>query len=272
MNYWFSVSNDIVDDPKLGLISTRLGIAKPFVTTSWIYILREASRAEKRGVIDRLNADEAEYINGIPATDFVNIAKALAERGLITYEETAETLSGIEFYNVIPVKFGKWQKIVEDDLRLQRDRERNRVKVQAFRDRESQKETESNEEPLQAVTVTECNQEAVTDKDSAKEAKEVLTYLNQVARKNFQPDKSQMKFILARLKDGYTVADLKGVIDRMAKDKFFLANWVYMRPETLFNPTKFQTYINTSNSPPPKGGAIRTGFNPQSGLYDEEET
>ena len=46
---------------------------------------------------------------------------------------------------------------------------------------------------------------------------------------------------------GYTEEDLKKVIDTMC------SRWlndskmnIYLRPETLFNPTKFQTYVNLS--------------------------
>lgn len=94
------------------------------------------------------------------------------------------------------------------------------------------------------------------------EAKEVLEHLNIIAKKNFKPIEANIKFILGRLKDGYSVQDLKWVIDNMAKDKYFVVNWKYMRPETLFNATKFQTYVNSSQSPTtePQGGAKHTGF------------
>jgi hypothetical protein len=102
MNYWFAVSNDIVDDPKFKLISRQTCIAKPYVIIAWIYILREASRGETRGIIGRLNADEAECVNDISAVDFVKIVKAFADKGLITYDEIVETPNGTEFYNINP--------------------------------------------------------------------------------------------------------------------------------------------------------------------------
>lgn len=55
---------------------------------------------------------------------------------------------------------------------------------------------------------------------------------------------SNRKFIRARLNDGYTFDDFKRVIDNQWlkwKDTDMVE---YMRPETLFNATKFQSYIN----------------------------
>ena len=53
-----------------------------------------------------------------------------------------------------------------------------------------------------------------------------------------------MKFIRARLSEGYTVEDLKYVVDVKCKEWLGTTHEQYLRPETLFNATKFQTYIN----------------------------
>jgi len=76
------------------------------------------------------------------------------------------------------------------------------------------------------------------------EVVEIIEYLNKVTGRKFNTkSNANIKFIKARLKDGYTVQDCKGVIDTMNM------KWgrdgkmrVYLRPETLFNETKFQTY------------------------------
>lgn len=82
------------------------------------------------------------------------------------------------------------------------------------------------------------------------DAIEVLTYLNKKTGKNFSINsESNLKFVRGRLNEGYTKEDLKRVIDVMYE------NWgndskmkMYLRPETLFNPTKFQTYVNLKSS------------------------
>ena len=74
----------------------------------------------------------------------------------------------------------------------------------------------------------------------------VITYLNEKTSRRFSTTTpANRKFVSGRLKEGYTEADLKKVVDTM------VSKWLndskmsyYLRPETLFNPTKFQTYIN----------------------------
>lgn len=75
---------------------------------------------------------------------------------------------------------------------------------------------------------------------------EVINYLNKVTNKKFSSSgKANVNFITARLKEGRTVEDLKRVIDlKAAKWKDDPKMNDYLRPETLFNPTKFESYIN----------------------------
>jgi uncharacterized phage protein (TIGR02220 family) len=59
--------------------------------------------------------------------------------------------------------------------------------------------------------------------------------------------KSNREFVLARLKDGYTVEELKSVIDwadNAIRNNMFQRQ--YFRIETLFNETKFQGYIGNA--------------------------
>ncbi|MBQ2871622.1 conserved phage C-terminal domain-containing protein [bacterium] len=72
---------------------------------------------------------------------------------------------------------------------------------------------------------------------------EVLGYLNEKAGTKYKPVESNLKFIRARLKD-YSVADLKAVVDRQVAKWKGTSMQMYLRPETLFNATKFETYHN----------------------------
>ncbi|HET0648853.1 TPA: conserved phage C-terminal domain-containing protein [Streptococcus pneumoniae] len=74
--------------------------------------------------------------------------------------------------------------------------------------------------------------------------KEVISYLNLKAKKNFKVDTaSHQKFIKARLKEGYVLEDFKKVVDIM------VAKWKgteyeqYLQPQTLFG-TKMDNYLN----------------------------
>ena len=85
--------------------------------------------------------------------------------------------------------------------------------------------------------------------------KEVVSYLNLKAKKNFKVDTaSHQKFIKARLKDGYVLEDFKKVVDIM------VAKWKgteyeqYLQPQTLFG-NKMDNYLN---QPMPKRSTILT--------------
>ena len=74
--------------------------------------------------------------------------------------------------------------------------------------------------------------------------KEVISYLNLKAKKNFKVDTaSHQKFIKARLKEGFVLEDFKKVVDIM------VAKWKgteyeqYLQPQTLFG-NKMDNYLN----------------------------
>lgn len=82
------------------------------------------------------------------------------------------------------------------------------------------------------------------------QAQEILNFLNAKTNRSFRPfDASgnpsrNLEFIVARLKEGYSVIDLRGVIARKARmwlhdDKMNL----YLRPQTLFNREKCAAYV-----------------------------
>ena len=74
--------------------------------------------------------------------------------------------------------------------------------------------------------------------------KEIISYLNLKAKKNFKVNTaSHQKFIKARLKEGYVLEDFKKVVDVM------VAKWKgteyeqYLQPQTLFG-NKMDNYLN----------------------------
>lgn len=81
----------------------------------------------------------------------------------------------------------------------------------------------------------------------------VIEYLNTKTGKKFQGVNGNLKFIRARIADGATWETLTGVIDLM------VSQWLndpkmnqYLRPETLFNETKFAQYAGMIGAPRPK--------------------
>jgi len=74
----------------------------------------------------------------------------------------------------------------------------------------------------------------------------VISYLNEKADKNFSvKSEANLKFIMARMSEGRTVDELKSVVDlKSSQWKGQEKMWPYLRPETLFNKTKFESYLN----------------------------
>lgn len=76
------------------------------------------------------------------------------------------------------------------------------------------------------------------------QARDIIAYLNQISGKHFREAQANLDLITARLKDGATVQDCMDVIDKKVRQ------WQgdpkmqqYLRPETLFNRTKFESYV-----------------------------
>lgn len=76
-------------------------------------------------------------------------------------------------------------------------------------------------------------------------ASQVLAYLNQQANRSFKPKESTtLKHIIARLKEGHEHQVLFDVIDLKCYEWLNDAKMCeYLRPDTLFNQTKFDNYI-----------------------------
>lgn len=82
------------------------------------------------------------------------------------------------------------------------------------------------------------------NKKFREEAKEIINFLNRKAGKNFQHVDGNLNFVIDRLKEGASMSDCKMVIAaRCRKWNDDLKMREYLRPPTLFNKTKFASYI-----------------------------
>lgn len=76
---------------------------------------------------------------------------------------------------------------------------------------------------------------------------EVLGHLNLISGSRYQKSKTALENIRGRLREGYSVGELKLVID--LKHEHWNGNdeqYQYMRPETLFGPKKFEGYLQSA--------------------------
>ncbi len=75
----------------------------------------------------------------------------------------------------------------------------------------------------------------------------VLEYLNLKANSNFKKSATSRSPISGRLNDGYTKEECFCVIDSKVKDWIHNKMAEYLRPTTLFSPTKFPGYLNAAS-------------------------
>lgn len=75
--------------------------------------------------------------------------------------------------------------------------------------------------------------------------KEIVDYLNAKTGKKYKSGTgATKKFIHARFKEGNTIDDFKKVIDNMTAKWLGTTQEEYLRPATLFSPSKFEGYLN----------------------------
>ncbi len=110
----------------------------------------------------------------------------------------------------------------------------------------------SNQEPL---TINQVNLEPLSDKsdvavsqfskqeNAKKHAEAVIDFLNLKTGRKYRPTKSNLDPILARLREGYTLQDIRTVTMRKVND------WLtdekmneYLRPSTLYTARNFNSY------------------------------
>lgn len=90
------------------------------------------------------------------------------------------------------------------------------------------------------------------DSDKSEEPKDpisnqiedVVSYLNQKRKVHYVPTPASSKLIYDRLEEGFTVKDLKTVIDKKCKEWTGTKFENMIRPETLFSDEHFQSYLN----------------------------
>ena len=102
----------------------------------------------------------------------------------------------------------------------------------------------TNDDELDEIIDLATNISEESNKNIIEEnATDILLYLNATAGKRFPVSKQNLKFIIARLKEKNPPELLKQIIEIKSfewKENFAMKK--FLRPETLFNPTKFEGY------------------------------
>lgn len=85
---------------------------------------------------------------------------------------------------------------------------------------------------------------------------EIIEYLNKKAKTKYRVKTlSTRKHISSRLSDGYSIDDFKLVIDKKCNEWIGTEWEKYIRPETLFIPSNFESYLNQKITSRNKGAA-----------------
>lgn len=105
-----------------------------------------------------------------------------------------------------------------------------------------------NSNPNKSKTLEDFRKNYITDTkvDNSSQVAEVIEYLNLITGKNYRAATPETKkMITARLNEGYTVDDMKKVIEHRWEMWKGSDMEQYMRPNTLFRPSKFEGYLNS---------------------------
>ena len=79
---------------------------------------------------------------------------------------------------------------------------------------------------------------------------EVIDYLNEKTGKHYRSKAAATrKLIKARFADGYTLDDFRHVIDVKVSQWLGTEQDKFLRPETLFRPGHFESYLNEQSQP-----------------------
>ena len=160
----------------------------------------------------------------------ISSLKSLVEKGLIEKEE--QTINGVKYCSYrAKISTDKAERVVKN-----------------FND--GSKEILPNNILYNIVdNIVDNNIVENAEKHNTKTITEIVDYLNEKAHKNYRSNnKTTIRHINARLKEGRTLSDFKQVIDNRC------ATWLgtdmeqYLRPGTLFG-SKFEDYLN---APAPK--------------------
>ena len=103
---------------------------------------------------------------------------------------------------------------------------------------------ESQKSPMQDANADTNTKKTLSGKpDESVKVKEIITYLNDKASKNYKPGASKNRAVItARWNEGYREPDFERVINTKTAQWLGTEYEKYLRPETLFGP-KFEGYV-----------------------------
>lgn len=240
---WIKIVTDIFDDEKILLIESMP--EADAIIVIWFKLLTLAGKQNNDGVF--LLSNRIPYTDEMLATIFrrnLNTVR-LALRSL-------EQFGMIEIVdNVITIpNWNKHQTLDAYEKKKERDRlyqqERRAAQRALIGQASSDKSSDTSSDKSSDVAISDIDKEKEEEKEEDKKIYiDVIAYLNEKTGKNYKATGEQVKkLIRARLAEGYTLEDFKTVIDNKCADWLGGEYEQYLRPNTLFQASKFDGYLN----------------------------
>ncbi|MGN3704484.1 conserved phage C-terminal domain-containing protein [Achromobacter xylosoxidans] len=270
---WFRWHHGTVNDPKFQLVARKSGSTVAEVIAVWACLLEAASAADERGNPGEIDFEALDCALGLSDGRTQAIYMAMNDRALVN-QDTG--------------RLAAWEKRQPKRERMDDDKSTDRVRAyrqrqasagnankedgtprNAMERQETPREEKSREERKEENTLSgkpDGERGEMPGLDDVKapnvEAREILEHLNARTGCHYRAVESNLGLIRARLGEGYSIHDVKAVID--AK----VAEWqnkpemaMYLRPETLFGARKFSGYVGqVERTAPGAGWWIKAGF------------
>lgn len=244
---WIKIVTDIFDDEKIILIENMPDADSMIVI--WFKLLCLAGKQNNSGVF---------MINDrIPYTD--EMFASIFRRPLNTVRlalKTFEQFGMVEIINntvTIP-NWGKHQNL--DQMEARKKYMANYMR--GYREKQREKlppgevDSKANSKSNNKANVSEADKRR---KEEDKKREDiyisVISHLNEKAGTNYRASsQATRELINGRLSEGFTVDDFKKVIDKKCAEWKGGEMEKYLRPETLFKRSKFESYLNEPVSKP----------------------
>lgn len=240
---WFRMYGDMPDDPKIGTLSDS-----EFRT--WVELLCAACKAESDGNTKLTK----ETVNWALRRDVSCDVTVLSQRDLVTVNGDGEY--------VIKAWSKRQYKTDSSAERTRKYRENKKAKVSTgaaskacdvtvtdVRQKSDCTDTDTEQIQNKDTTLSGKPDVVTPEPKNVNQAKEAIDYLNQKTGHGFHKVKSNLEKVKARLDEGFTLEDVRAVIDRQTE------KWgrdpkmsEYLRPMTLFAASNFASYAGQVES------------------------
>lgn len=240
-----SVEQECLNDPRFSFLGKAVkmdpDLARMKCVRVWFYCLDRMSDTLPAEYIDELVCD------GFAAAMVrANLAEQLAD-DIVRVRGVRDEISVIEKKVLAGRIGGRMSVKVRNDRALKQPLTSASPAAQA--------PSEAHLKPSK-LSYTKLSSEKLCEEPAAAppDVLRVLSYLNQKTGKKFRPSKPHVSLVGARLRE-HSVEELCRVVDdRVRRWSGDAKMREYLRPQTLFNATKFASYIDEAADATPGGG------------------